>query len=67
MQARTRQIYDRPKWTGSEVLLPLYPDVFAYGVLLVPKDLKRGERRPVVVAQHGRAGRPQDLIRCPDR
>jgi cephalosporin-C deacetylase-like acetyl esterase len=65
MLARTRQIYDRPKWTGSEVLLPLYPDVFAYGVLLVPKDLKSGERRPVVVAQHGRAGRPQDLINAP--
>src|SRR5207247_10822913 len=31
-------------------------------LLLVPRDLKPGERRPVVVTQHGRAGRPQDLI-----
>ncbi|MGH9628844.1 MAG: alpha/beta hydrolase family protein, partial [Bryobacteraceae bacterium] len=31
-------------------------------VLLVPKDLKPGERRPVVVCQHGLEGRPDDLI-----
>jgi len=62
LQASTRRIYDRPKWTGYEVFLPLYSDVFAYGVLLVPKDLKPGERRPVVVTQHGRAGRPQDVV-----
>jgi hypothetical protein len=63
MEAQTRRLYDEPKFTGYETYLPLWPDVFAYGVLLVPKDLKAGERRPVVVTQHGRAGRPQDLIR----
>jgi len=65
LRAETRRAYDQPRWKGYEVLLPLYPDVFAYGVLLVPRDLKPGERRPVVVAQHGRAGRPQDLIDPP--
>src|SRR4029079_7712893 len=34
-------------------------DVFAYGILLVPKGIKQGERRPVVVCQHGLEGRPQ--------
>ena len=58
MEAQTRRLYDEPKFTGYETYLPLWPDVFAYGVLLVPKDLKPGERRPVVVTQHGRAGRP---------
>ena len=62
MSARTRCVYDRSGWRGYEVVLPVWPDVFAYGVLLVPKDLKPGEKRPVVVCQHGRAGRPQDLI-----
>ena len=60
--ARTRRLYDEPRWTGYEVLLPVWPDVFAYGILLVPKDLKPGERRPVVVCQHGLEGRPQDVI-----
>jgi cephalosporin-C deacetylase-like acetyl esterase len=55
-----------PRAIGYEVQLPLFPDVFAYGILLVPKDLKPGERRPVVVCQHGRAGRPQDLIQPDD-
>jgi hypothetical protein len=40
----------------------VYPDVFAWGVLLVPKDIKEGERRPVVVCQHGRNGVPKDAI-----
>jgi cephalosporin-C deacetylase-like acetyl esterase len=58
---RTRQIYDEPKYAGYEVVLDVFPDVFAYGVLLVPKDIQPGERRPVVVCQHGLEGRPQDL------
>ncbi len=62
LAARSRLEYDRPGWTGHEVLLPLYPEVFAYGILLVPKDLRPGEKRPAVVAQHGRAGRPRHLI-----
>ena len=59
--ARTRQVYDAPKFTGYEVMLDVFPDVFAYGILLVPKDFKPGERRPVVVCQHGLEGRPQDV------
>ena len=59
---RSRKTYDQPKWTGYEVVLDVFPDVIAYGVLLLPKDLKPGERRPVVVCQHGLEGRPQDTI-----
>ena len=58
---RTRKLYDRPDFEGYEVVLDVWEDVFAYGVLLVPKDLAPGERRPVVVAQHGLEGRPTDL------
>jgi hypothetical protein len=58
---RTRKVYDEPKFTGYEVQLDVFPDVFAYGILLVPKDIKSGERRPVVVCQHGLEGRPQDV------
>jgi len=59
---RSRMIYDRPKWTGYEVVLNVFPGVIANGILLVPKDLKPGERRPVVVCQHGLEGRPEDTI-----
>jgi cephalosporin-C deacetylase-like acetyl esterase len=62
MNPRTRQAYDEPKWKGYEVTLDLYPDVMAYGILLLPKDLKPGEKRPVVVCQHGLEGRPQDVV-----
>ncbi|MGI9071900.1 MAG: alpha/beta hydrolase family protein [Bryobacteraceae bacterium] len=58
---RTRLIYDEPKFRGYEVLLDVWPGVFAYGILLQPKNLRPGERRPVVVCQHGLEGRPQDV------
>jgi cephalosporin-C deacetylase-like acetyl esterase len=58
---RTRLIYDRPKYRGYEVMLDVWPGIFAYGILLVPKDIPAGQRRPVVVCQHGLEGRPQDV------
>jgi cephalosporin-C deacetylase-like acetyl esterase len=67
MNPQTRQIYDEPKWKGYEVTLDLYPDVFAYGILLLPKDLKSGEKRPVVVCQHGLEGRPADVCNPKER
>jgi dienelactone hydrolase len=60
--ARSRKAYEAAKWTGYEVVLDVFPDVIAYGILLLPKDLKPGDKRPVVVCQHGLEGRPQDTI-----
>ena len=39
----------------------MWPEVFAYGILLVPKGIEQGERRPVVVCQHGLEGRARDV------
>jgi dienelactone hydrolase len=58
---RSRLVYDEPKFRGYEVVLDVWPDVFAYGILLVPKDIRPGERRPVVVCQHGLEGRASDV------
>lgn len=66
LNPRTRLVYETPKWKGYEVVLDVYDDVIAYGVLLVPKDLKPGEKRPVVVCQHGLEGRPVDVVN-PDK
>lgn len=62
LSPRSREIIDGPKWTGYEVTLDVFPDVFAWGYLLVPKNLQPGERRPVVVCQHGLEGLPADTI-----
>lgn len=59
---RIRKTHDATAWTGYEVMLDVFPDVFAYGILCVPKDLPAGEKRPVVVCQHGLEGRPQDIV-----
>ncbi len=58
---RTRKVYDEEKYTGYEVVMDVFPDVIAYGILLLPKDIKPGEKRPCVVCQHGLEGRPQDV------
>ena len=62
MRPRTRRLYKFEDFQRYEVVLDVWGDVFAFGVLLVPTDLKSGERRPVVVAHHGLEGRPTDLV-----
>jgi hypothetical protein len=62
----TRRSYGSAKWDGYEVTLDVFPGVFAYGVLLMPKDIRPGERRPVLVGQHGLEGRPQHLFGLPE-
>ena len=53
---------EQKSWIGYEVVLDVFPDVFLWGDLLLPKDLKPGEKRPVVVCQHGVEGVPADVI-----
>ena len=50
---RSRPLLDRPAWTGHEVQLDVAPDIFAWGYLLLPKNLRPGEHRPVVVSHPG--------------
>ncbi len=59
---RSRLVYEKPKWLGYEVVMDVFPDVIAYGVLLLPRDQPPGEKRPCVVFQHGLEGRPKDCI-----
>jgi len=60
--ARSRKFKESERWTGYEIVLDLNQDVFAWGYLLLPRDLAPGERRPVVVCQHGLEGLPEHVI-----
>lgn len=60
--ASTKKVMEDDRWTGYRVVLPVYNHLYAAGVLLLPKDLRKGERRPVVVIQHGRNGVPREVI-----
>lgn len=62
MNPKLRQIYDEPGWKGYEVVLDVWPDVFSWGILAVPDNIKPGERRPAVVMQHGIGGLPTTPI-----
>jgi dienelactone hydrolase len=59
---RSRQVLDDPAYTGYEVVIDVYPDVIAAGILLLPKNMSATEKRPVVVCQHGLEGVPMDTI-----
>ncbi|NND31810.1 MAG: hypothetical protein HKN76_04405, partial [Saprospiraceae bacterium] len=61
--ARTRKIeIESANVSAYEVVLDVFSGVFAYGILMVPNDIKSGEKRPVVVCQHGLEGRAQSTI-----
>ncbi len=59
-QPRSRLLYETNGIRGYEVRLEVHPDVFAWGTLILPAGMKSGERRPVIVCQHGLEGRPRD-------
>jgi len=62
LNPRARMLQQTPKWTSYQVKLDVWPGVFAWGVLLIPNDLKPNEKRPVVVCQHGLESDPYDVI-----
>lgn len=62
MNIETKLVYREKNFNGYAVKIPVWGEVWAYGVLLLPKDLKPGEKRPVVVCQHGLEGRPDDVV-----
>lgn len=59
---RSRLILEGDGYQGYEVVLDVFPDVIAGGILLLPDDLETDERRPVVVCQHGLEGTPMHTI-----
>lgn len=62
LAARSRQVIDDPAFTGWEVTIDLFPECIAGGILLVPKGIPAGEKRPAVVCQHGLEGVPMDVV-----
>jgi dienelactone hydrolase len=61
-EAESVQLYNQPGFTGYRLSLRVYDGVHAYGILLVPKGIKPGEKRPVVLVQHGLKGLPESSL-----
>lgn len=62
LNARTRKVAESDQWTAYDVVLDVHQGLFSWGMIVIPKDLPSGERRPVVVCQHGRNGLPRDTL-----
>jgi len=59
---RSRLLLETEDFVAYEIMLDVLPDVIAGGILLMPSDIQPGERRPVVVCQHGLEGTAMDTI-----
>lgn len=60
---KARVYQETAKWISYEITLDVFgPEVFAWGILTVPKDIRQDEKRPVVVCQHGLEGLPFDVV-----
>jgi dienelactone hydrolase len=62
MKARSRLVREEDGVTLHEVELDVWEDVTAWAWIALPKDLKAGEKRPIVVCQHGLEGLPGDCF-----
>lgn len=62
MNAKSRFVKETDKVVIYEVTLDVWEGIFAWGWLALPKDSKPGEKRPVVVCQHGLEGLPEDTF-----
>jgi dienelactone hydrolase len=58
LRAYSRLLSENEAFRVYDVMLDVWPDVFAWGYLTVPKNIGLGEKRPVVVCQHGLEGLP---------
>jgi len=59
---RSRLVLETDEYLGYEIVLEVLEDLIASGILLLPKSLAPGEKRPLVVCQHGLDGTALDTI-----
>ncbi|MBX2925447.1 MAG: hypothetical protein KF746_24835 [Chitinophagaceae bacterium] len=60
---KARIYQETAQWTSYEVTLDVFgAEVYAWGILTVPKSINPGKKRPVVVCQHGLEGLPSDAV-----
>ncbi len=59
---RSRLVRETEHWAAHDIVLDVVPELFAWGILMMPKQIADGEKRPVVVVQHGRNGLPGNIL-----
>jgi hypothetical protein len=64
LRARSRPIEElsTAKYSVFEVVYDVLPGVEDWGLLVLPTGIGAGERRPVVVCQHGANSEPADVV-----
>lgn len=63
---RTQQCGEAPSWIAYQVEFDVRPGLIGAGYLLLPRSLKAGEKRPLIVMQHGLSGHADWLFKSTD-
>lgn len=63
LNPRSRLVEKQTAYSCYEVLIDVLPHIEMWGVLTVPNDIPAGEKRPVVVVQHGKGGNPYTALK----
>ena len=66
LNVRTRHAYQDNDWDGYEVVYDVAPDVFGYGVLLVPKGIRPANDALLWLRNMAWKDGPQDMFACPE-
>ena len=67
LDAKEELLAEFPTHTAYRVWLTSFEKVRQYGILLVPKGLNPGERRPALICVHGMAGTPEGVCGLTDK
>lgn len=63
MHPRARKFEETDKWAAYEVTLDVFgSQVYAWGIIVIPKNIPPGKKLPAVVCQHGLEGVPAHLL-----
>ena len=62
LNPRSRRVRQEHDWIAYDIVLDVWADVIASGLLLLPSDIQEGEKRPSVVVQPGLECTPYDAI-----
>lgn len=59
---RSVQVSETPAYAAYQIMLDVHPDVFAGGVMVMPRALPEGEKAPVMVIMHDLEDQARDLL-----
>ena len=62
LAAQSALLYDEPAFLGYRLKVRVYDGLHVCGILLIPKSIRDGQKRPLIFTVHGFQDRPEDVV-----